>query len=282
VQLGGVFAPADDADELLAAFMAFAEAQGRRVSAVQLRAADAERYARAGFRVNQLGASYARSLAGFTVAGGAHVRLRNKLSRARRAGVRVHEVPIAEQTPELDAHLAAIDATWLRSKGRHAKELTFMVGERGGRGAPWRRLFVATDPFGGVLGYVSFSPVPGSNRGWLHDLSRRQPEAPPGTMESIIVTAVATFRAEGATHLHFGFTPFTGLDPAVESPTPSRMAGAIVRFLAAHGARVYPAADQVAYKLKWAPDLVEPEYVAFAGGVTLGAVWQLLRLTNAA
>ena len=101
-------------------------------------------------------------------------------------------------------------------------------------------------------------------------------------MESIIVTAVATFRAEGASHLHFGFTPFTGLDPAAESAAPSRLAGAVVRFLAAHGARVYPAADQVAYKLKWAPDLVEPEYVAFAGGVTLGAVWHLLRLTNAA
>jgi hypothetical protein len=37
----------------------------------------------------------------------------------------------------------------------------------------------------------------------------------------------------------------------------------------------------VAYKLKWAPDLVQPEYVAFAGGISLRSVWALLRLTNA-
>jgi hypothetical protein len=32
--------------------------------------------------------------------------------------------------------------------------------------------------------------------------------------------------------------------------------------------------------MKLSPDVVEPEYVAFQVRVRLGAVWQLLRLTN--
>ena len=62
----------------------------------------------------------------------------------------------------------------------------------------------------------------------------------------------------------------------------SRLTARILRFLAAHGSAVYPAADQLAYKEKWGLDVVEPEYVAFQGGIRLPAVWNLLRLTNAA
>jgi lysylphosphatidylglycerol synthetase-like protein (DUF2156 family) len=282
VQLGGVFADDADQDRLLEEFLATAASEGRQVVSVQLLRADAERYARHGFTVNQLGASYGRSLGDFGLKGSAYMRLRNKISRARRAGVQVAEVGVdVPASGELDGRLAEIDAQWLRAKGRHVKELAFMVGERGGRAAGLRRLFVATDIGGGVLGYITFSPVYGAHSGWLHDLSRRVPDAPPGTMELVIHTAVVRFREERAGHLHFGLTPFSSLSDAAELPQRSAMAARIVRFLAAHGKHVYPAADQVAYKEKWGPDLVQPEYVAFSRGITAGAVWSLLRLTNA-
>ncbi len=287
VQLGGAFASAADQDRLLDAFVTFASEEGRQVVSVQLLRADAERYARHGFTVNQLGASYARSLADFALNGSTYMRLRNKISRARRAGVSVSEVGTdVPASGALDARLADIDARWLRAKGRLVKELAFMVGERGGRAAGLRRLFLATgdtDPArgDGVLGYITFSPVYGTHAGWLHDLSRRVPDAPPGTMELVIHTAVERFRGEGAGHLHFGLTPFSGLREDHELPQRSPMAARMVNFLAAHGRHVYPAADQVAYKEKWGPDLVQPEYVGFSRGVTPGAVWSLLRLTNA-
>jgi lysylphosphatidylglycerol synthetase-like protein (DUF2156 family) len=156
-----------------------------------------------------------------------------------------------------------------------------MVGERAGPAASLRRLFVAADAAGGALGYVTFSPVYGLHAGWLHDLSRRRPSAPPGTMELVIVTAVERFRAEGAGYLHFGLTPFTGLGQEHELASSSDLAAGLVRLLADHGRHLYPAADQLAYKQKWAPDLIQPEYVAFGGGVSLRSVWALLRLTNA-
>lgn len=156
-----------------------------------------------------------------------------------------------------------------------------MVGERGGTAQPHRRLFVARDEGGAVVGYVSFSPVYGTRSGWLHDLSRRRPDAPPGVLELVVSTAVETFQAEGAGYLHFGFTPFTNLSPDREVAGASGVTGAILRFLAAHGAAIYPAADQLAYKEKWGLDLVEPEYLGFQGGITLRGVWNLLRVTHA-
>lgn len=248
--------------------------------AVQLMRRDAGLYADHGFTVNQFGADYARGLPEFSLRGKKHMQLRNKISRARRAGVTVAEEP--HDTAGLAADLDGIDRAWLRGKGRHTKELRFMVGERGGPVQHLRRLFVARDEAGQVVGYVSFAPVHGARPGWLHDLSRRHPDAPPGVLELVVMTAVEAFSAEGAGFLHFGLTPFTSLDPGHEAAGASPVAGRLLRLLAERGSAVYPAADQLAYKQKWGLDLVEPEYVAFQGGLSLRAVWDLLRLTNAA
>lgn len=281
VQLGGPFAAEEDQDRLLDGFLELAAREGRRVVGVQLLRRDITRYAERGFVINQFGASYARSLGAFSLRGKAHMSLRNKLSRARRAGVVVSELGVdCDVSREIRSELDGIDRQWLRAKGRHVKELTFLIGERGGPAGSMRRTFAAFVE-GRVVGYVSFSPVHGVRAGWLHDLSRRLPSAPPGTQDLIVAAAIERFQSEGVEWLHFGMTPFTGLDPANEHPTnSSRLAARIVRLLAERGEKLYPAADQLAYKMKWAPDVVEPEYLAFPGRVRLGAVWQLLRLTN--
>ena len=216
IQLGGPFAATGDRAALLGAFVADAAARRRRVVAVQLQEQDAELYAGHDFVVNQLGASYAVDLAPFTLKGGAFMRLRNKISRAPRNGVVITDCQASAAT-----EVAAIDRLWLRAKGRHVKELEFLVGELGGPAQPHRRLFLGTVG-GDTVGYISYSPVCGTRPGWLHDLSRRLPQAPPGAMEAMNMAAIEAFRASGAAWLHFGFTPFAGLDPA---PEPARPAG---------------------------------------------------------
>jgi lysylphosphatidylglycerol synthetase-like protein (DUF2156 family) len=278
VQLGGAFADSADQGVLLAAFLDFAHVQRRKVVAVQLMRQDAELYATYGFTVNQFGADYARELSGFSLGGKKYMQLRNKVSRARRAGVSVIEVDVAQFGPQLDE----IDRVWLRSKGRHVKELKLMVGQRGGAAQSSRRLFAALDEAGTVLAYVSFSPVYGTRSGWLHDLSRRRPDAPPGVLELIVVTAIEMFRAERASYLHFGFTPFTKLSAEYEVAGASRVTARILQFLAKYGSAIYPAASQLAYKEKWGLDLAQPEYIAFQGGISLRRIWSLLRATNAA
>jgi lysylphosphatidylglycerol synthetase-like protein (DUF2156 family) len=274
VQFGAPFGPERAA--LLHRFTEHARARGRRVVAVQLQRSDVDLYVAAGYTVNQVGASYAVDLTAFTLRGSRFVRLRNKISRATRAGVEVAEVafdPWRERVAELDR-------VWLRAKGGHARPLEFLVGQHGGAAQRHRRLFVATVA-GELAGYISYSPAYGTRPGWLHDLSRRDPGGPPGVAEAINAAAVDVFRAEGAPWLHFGFTPFTGLDPACEHPGASRWFRWLAGQLAVRGAAVYPAATQLAYKRKWAPHVVLPEYVAFSRGASVAGFVQIFRAANA-
>lgn len=272
VQFGGPFGP--DAAALLTRFGAYARARRKKVVAVQVQAGDVPVYEAAGYTVNQVGASYAVDLAAFTLRGRRFVKLRNKIARATRAGLVVAEVA----QPEWDTRMRALDAAWLASKGKHAKELEFLVGEYGGPWQPARRLFVGTID-GELAGYVSYSPAYGARPGWLHDLSRRRPDGPPGVMEAVNAAAIATFQAEGVPWLHFGFTPFTGL--GAETASASRWFAWLVRQLGARGAAVYPAATQLAYKEKWAPHAVIPEYVAFQGRAGLYGFLQVFAAANA-
>lgn len=275
IQFGGPFAAPEDRAELLSAFLGHARRAGRRVLALQLQRADAALYAEAGLTVNQIGASYAVSLDEFTLRGKRFVRLRNKISRASRSGLEIAEVPAAQVRDQVES----IDALWLADKGRHVKELRFLIGEIGGSGQHERKLFLGTID-GQPAGYISYSPVFGSRPGWLHDLSRRLPTAPPGVMEAINFHACQQFKAGGDQWLHFGFTPFTGLDDTCEAATRSRIVKWVVDFLAEHGDFVYPSASQLEYKLKWEPQTVLPEYMAYEKPFRPSLLWALLKVTN--
>ncbi|QNP68948.1 DUF2156 domain-containing protein [Streptomyces roseirectus] len=275
VQFGGAFGPEEEQEDVLRAFLEFARGARKRVCAIQLQRTDAELYARCGFTVNQVGSSFSLRLPEFTLKGTRFMKLRNKISRAGRSGLRVEEVAYADVAGEI----AALDRRWLRGKGRHVKEIEFLVGQCGGPAQGERRLFVGRVE-GAVVAYISYSPAYGARPGWLHDLSRRDSAVPPGVMEAVNAHAIGVFRAEGVEWLHFGFTPFTGLDPAVEVGGASAVTARFMRFLAGHGEKVYPAASQLAYKEKWGPQLVLPEYLAFHGRARFGAIWQILRVTR--
>jgi lysylphosphatidylglycerol synthetase-like protein (DUF2156 family) len=261
VQFGGPFAPAEARDRLLGGFLRTAAERGRRVVAVQLQAADVPGYLEHGCTVNQIGASYAVDLTTFTLRGTRFMQLRNKISRSLRSGLTVREAAYDDWSGQI----RQLDRSWLTLKGEHAKPLEFLVGQLGGDAQALRRLFIA-ELDGELVGYISYSPVYGSRAGWMHDLSRRRPDVPPGVMEAINKTAIDVFTAEGVRWLHFGFTPFTGLDERLQFAGHSRAFHWFMEQLWEHGAEVYPAQTQLAYKEKWAPDVVLPEYVAFAGG----------------
>ncbi|MDQ3934868.1 MAG: DUF2156 domain-containing protein [Actinomycetota bacterium] len=277
VQLCGPISAPEHREAVLDEFLEWAAAQRRRVAAVQLRPVDAGLYARRGFSVNQLGCSYSIDLERFSLRGTRFMKVRNKIARARRLGVTVEEVPDGDSAPELDA----IDADWLRGKGRHANELEFLIGERGGRGASQRRIFLARLD-GRPLAYVTYSPVFGSEApGWLYDLTRRTRDAPPGIIELLFVSALERVRDEGVRWLHLGLTPFVGLDGRHRvASAESRVVSAFLHQLAERGRLLYSARTQEAAKLKWAPHRIEPEYVAFQRGPSLSAVVGLMRLTR--
>ena len=222
----GCCAAPEERDRLWASFLQAARAAGRRVVAVQLQDEAAVRAAESGFSVTQFGTSYSLELSELTLRGQKFVKTRNMISRSRREGVTVAEVGVdVPLEPDLVAQLDAIDQAWLRSKGRHVRELQFLVGQRGGRFAGQRRLFVALVGTRAV-GYVSYSPVFGNRPGWLYDLTRRRDGAPPGVIEHVFFEAGLRLAADGADWMHLGLTPFVGLDaPARDRRSAQPVAG---------------------------------------------------------
>ena len=279
VQFAGPCASVDDRGLLWQRFLQAAEDDGRRVIAVQLHADEAQRASLSGWTVNQFGTSYSIDLSDFTLQGKKFVKTRNMISRSSREGVMVAEAsPSADA--DLEAELAHIDRTWLRDKGWHVRELEFLVGQRGGRFQESRRLFVARWQ-GSVVGYVSYSPVFGDRPGWLYDLTRRRPDAPPGVIEHIFFEAAQQLAAGGAAWMHLGLTPFVGLETEHDLGGANPMLDKLVRWIGGNAAWLYPSAGQVAFKLKWRPQLVTPEYIAVPGTPRLRDGLCLARATNA-
>jgi lysylphosphatidylglycerol synthetase-like protein (DUF2156 family) len=276
VQFAAPFAPAGGYERLLDAFVEYAAQLGKTVVAVQLQGHDAPIYAAHGFTVNQIGSSYAVDLEEFTLAGTKYMQLRNKIAKALRSGVEIVEAPYEEWAEEI----ARIDELWLPLKGEGKKQLEYLVGQCGGEMQRHRRLFLAMRE-GKPIGYVLYSPVYGSRPGWMHDLSRRVPDSPPGVMEAANRRAVEAFTAEGTRWLHFGFTPFTTLRADWEVPGRSPGFAWFMRFLWENGKDVYPAATQLDYKMKWGQSLIVPEYAAFHGPqASIDAFIHIFRAAN--
>lgn len=283
VQFGGVFAPEEERAPLLRSFRAFAAAQRSRVIAIQLLRPDAESYAESGFVVNQFGASYTVDLDAFSFAGGKFRRTRNRIRRAEKCGVAVTEAAGDDVASHLRQGMADLDRRWIAAKGRGTKELAFLVPEHDGFPDHLRRVFAATDEAGDVVAYASLTPAFGRWQGYLCDTIRRDPDAPPGAMELLTARMIEQVQQEmSARYLHLGLTPFTSLSEDNEIPgATSSVVARTVRFLAEHGESVYPTRSQIDYKLKWRPQIVHPEYVAFEDRVSPTAIWRLLRLADA-
>jgi lysylphosphatidylglycerol synthetase-like protein (DUF2156 family) len=277
VALGGVHSTDEAGGALLDAFLSDTRAAGGKALFVQVPARQVRLFESRGATVNRLGSTFALRLAGYALKGTPKIALRNKIHRAERSGLRALELgrDCPASAPLREA-LASISQAWLRDKG--GKELAFMVGVASDGHDSLRRTFIALDERGEAVAFITYVPAWGRRAGYLHDLSRRRPDAAPGAMELINAFAIRRFQEEGVEFLHFGFTPFvmTGVEPASASGIISRVSALLYEY----GRAIYPAKSQAAYKRKWGADLVEPEYLA-GFPLSSGGLFALLRLTRA-
>jgi lysylphosphatidylglycerol synthetase-like protein (DUF2156 family) len=276
IALGGVHCLPSVSEALLTAFLTDTKTANSKVLFVQVPQHQVALFVAAGAVVNRLGATFALDLRDYSLRGTPKIALRNKIHRARRAGLKVVEFGRdALMDPSLATQIAKISASWLRKKGK--KEIAFMVGNTSDSLDNYRRTFIALDDADVAMAYITYVPAWGVRAGYLHDLSRRLPEAPPGTMELINSFAIEQFQREAVAYLHFGFTPFvlTGEEPSSASGFMAK----ICQFLYTHGRLIYPAKSQSDYKRKWGTDVVEPEFIA-GFPISLPAIFALLRLTR--
>ena len=215
---------------------------------------------------------------GFTLRGTKFVKLRNKISRAHRSGL--DGAPRCPRSPSPRPCRRSTQG-WLASKGKHTKELRV--------------------PGGGVRRRAPAAPAAVRRHdrrraGRLHLLLTRRtargragcttcpaavPDGPPGVMEAINARGHRDVprrgRAVAALRLHPVHRPVAELERC-----PARAGGSVAGRSAAHARRVgVPGATQLAYKKKWAPHAVLPEYVAFSGRASLAGFLRVFKAANA-
>ena len=133
--------------------------------------------------------------------------LREQLRRARAKGVKIRELAAAELAsgPTREA-IAGIAQRWL--DGRDMAPMEFLVRMEPFTVPSDRRCFVA-ERDGAIVGFAAVIPVP-ARGGWFIEDLVREPDAPNGTIESL-VDAVMRWAAEaGCEWLTLGLAPLAG------------------------------------------------------------------------
>ena len=198
----------DNFTMLLAEFKAFCQAMG--VDCIFLNTTDAflPIYQSLGYGVTKCGEEAEVNLATYSTAGGAAMKLRQKVHRAQRAGVTVEEYkPTEHRNHEIEAGISRVSNEWLRDKKTGILE--FAVGGNGLDDPADRRYFIARDADDAICAYnvlIPFVPQPGE-QGYMVDVTRRQHTAPTGVTELLIVQGFDFLKADGVTTCSLGLAP---------------------------------------------------------------------------
>ncbi|MFN7930513.1 MAG: DUF2156 domain-containing protein, partial [Blastocatellia bacterium] len=110
---------------------------------------------------------------------------------------------------------------------------------------------------GKVEGLLACSPIPARNGWYLEDLIRH-PQSERGVSELLVVTALDHLGAEGATLATLGTSPLAGIKTGGQFKQLSR----VLKFIYENLDGFYHFKDLHHFKAKFAPSLVEPEYLA--------------------
>jgi phosphatidylglycerol lysyltransferase len=200
-----------------------------------------------------------------------HSSLRAQLNRARNKGVSVSLWPSekAEHNPGLKRLLQE----WLGTRG--LPPLHFLVEPETLGQLRDRRVFVATR--GDVpVGFLVASPIPARN-GWLTEQFVRGHDAPNGTAELMIDSAVRWVAEQNADYVTMGLAPLS--TRAGEVNDQSWLIKLGFRWVRAHGRRFYNFAGLDSFKAKFCPDKWEVVYAV--SNEKRFSVWSLYAIASA-
>ncbi len=175
--------------------------------------------------------------------------LRAQLARARNKGVTVRESRDSGE-PGLQRCLNE----WIERRG--LPPMHFLV--------EWnilprlldRRLYVA-ERGGETVGFLIASPVP-LRKGWLIEQIIRGQEAPNGTTELLLDTAICALAEDGAEYVTLGLSPLSRAVP--QRPAPPWAIRPLLAWMRVHTRRFYNFEGLEAFKRKFLPEEWEPIY----------------------
>lgn len=183
--------------------------------------------------------------------------LREQVNRARNKGVTVRTVQADEMATRRGALRAEIETVldrWLES--RRMSAMTFLVDLRPFHCAEERRYFVA-EQGDRAVGFLAAIPVYQRN-GWFFEDIIRTPDAPNGTVEALVDTAMRHAAEQGDSYVTLGLAPLAGIP---EGPGPHRRMRSVLSWCYRRLGGLYQFTGVHAFKQRFRPQRWQPQYL---------------------
>jgi len=249
-------------DALLAEFRRVARSRGWRIAVLGASEESLPRYRGLGLRAVPLGEEAVLRPSEFSLEGRAIRKVRQSVSRLRKAGYTFDVVAADEVSGSLRRELDLVSNEWL--------------GDRPERGfsmamddlyAPGTIFAVATSRDGRVGGFLHLAPAPAGGS-WSLSTMRRRSTSPNGLIEFLVVETVAWAGACGAGELSLNFCALTDF---VAPDRAHRLPGRLVRRALLAADRVFQLERLHSFSRKFHPDW-RPRYLCVEKLVDLPVV----------
>jgi lysylphosphatidylglycerol synthetase-like protein (DUF2156 family) len=208
----------DDAeiDDLLAELRRIVRARGWRFAVVGASRESLDRYRALGLKPVPIGDEAVLRPQEFSLDGRAIRKVRQSVSRLRKAGYSFRVVAAEEVEPSLDAELEAVSAAW--RGGEPERGFSMAIDDLH---VPGTVLALAEGTDGRLGGFLHLAPS-AAGGGWSLSAMRRRPDAPNGLTEFLVVESLAWARETGATELSLNFCALTEFLAPERATTPTR------------------------------------------------------------
>jgi lysylphosphatidylglycerol synthetase-like protein (DUF2156 family) len=255
-------------DLLLAELQRIVRAHGWRMAVVGASEAHLDRYRALGLKPISMGEEAVMLPQEFSLEGRAIRKVRQSVSRLRKAGYSFRVVAAEDVGPTIEGELEAVSAAW--RGGQPERGFSMAIDDLH---IPGTVLALAEDTDGRVGGFLHLAPSPqagsvGGGGGWSLSAMRRRPDAPNGLTEFLVVETLAWARDTGASELSLNFCALTDFLAPERMRTPVRR---IVRRAILLGDNVFQLERLYSFNRKFFPEW-RPRYICVERFTDLPAV----------
>lgn len=198
----------------------------------------------------------------YTLEGSKRRSLRAQVHRARNKGVRVRCASpreVALEPGRLRAQVELVLERWLAARKMSA--MRFMVDLQPFTFPAERRYYIA-EQGDRAVGFLAAIPVY-ARRGWFFEDVIRTPDAPNGTAELMIHTALEEACQEQDHYVTLGLAPLAGVE---DGPGPARLLRWVMRRSWLHLGPLYQFQGLRAFKDRFRPERWRPQYLVVSPG----------------
>jgi lysyl-tRNA synthetase, class II len=206
----------DEVDALLAELRRLVRAHGWRLAVVGASEEHLDRYRALGLKPIPMGDEAVLRPGEFSLEGRAIRKVRQSVSRLRKAGYAFRVVAADEVEPRLEAELEAVSAAW--RGGQAERGFSMAIDELH---VPGTMLALGMSGDGQIGGFLHLAPSPAGG-GWSLSTMRRRSDAPNGLTEFLVVETLAWARDAGASELSLNFCALTDFLAPERVTTPLR------------------------------------------------------------